>query len=110
MPGLTGHPHADRRPSVRPRVTGPPIRSGVTTSFKKSDRNDITLRNNCYIAVVVNIITPMKTLHQTKMAYISPNSEVYRGEYDGVLCVSYTVEIINGGVITEDEDPWEPKQ
>ena len=54
--------------------------------------------------------TPMKPLHHTIMAYISPNSEVYRTETDGVLCVSYTVEIINGGVITEEEDPWEPKQ
>ncbi len=44
------------------------------------------------------------------MAYISPNAEVYRGEAGSVLCVSYTVEIIGGGVITEDEDPWETKQ
>ena len=52
----------------------------------------------------------MKTIYRDKLAYTSPNAEVYRGEYDGVLCVSYTVEIIGGGVITEDEDPWEPKQ
>ena len=52
----------------------------------------------------------METIHHYVFEYTSPNMEVYRAETDGVLCVSYTVEIINGGVITEDEDPWEPKQ
>ena len=52
----------------------------------------------------------MKTIYRDKLAYTSPTAEVYNAEVDGVLCVSYTVEIVNGGVITEDEDPWETKQ
>ena len=52
----------------------------------------------------------MKTIYRDKLAYISPNAEVYNAEVDGVLCVSYTIEIVNGGVITEDDDPWETKQ
>ena len=52
----------------------------------------------------------MKTIYHDKLAYNSPAAEIYKAEASNVLCVSYTVEIINGGVITEDEDPWEPKQ
>ena len=52
----------------------------------------------------------MKTKYYDKFEYTSPTAEVYNAEVDGVLCVSYTVEIVNGGVITEDEDPWETKQ
>ena len=52
----------------------------------------------------------MKAMTLNKLEYTTPTIEAYRTEPDGVLCVSYTVEIINGGVITEDEDPWEPKQ
>ena len=52
----------------------------------------------------------MKRLCHDKLAYDSPAAEIYKAEASNVLCVSYTVEIVNGGVITEDEDPWESKQ
>ena len=52
----------------------------------------------------------MEIIVYNSVNYISPNAEVYNAKVDGVLCVSYTVEIVNGGVITEDEDPWETKQ
>ena len=51
--------------------------------------------------------TPMKPLHHTIMAYISPNLEVYRAEVGGVLCTSTSCIIIDNGYITEDEDVWE---
>ncbi len=53
------------------------------------------------------MIAPMKTLYQTKMAYISPNAEVYKAEADGVLCTSTSYIIVDNGYIIEDEEVWE---
>ncbi len=51
----------------------------------------------------------MKQISKT-ITYYPPMLWVREMQSETVLCVSYTVEIIGGGVITEDEDPWEPKQ
>ena len=49
----------------------------------------------------------MKTMSNNDFAYISPNTEEYIAEFDGVLCTSASCIIIDNGHITEDEDVWE---